>query len=326
MSARISDFGTTSGGVPVQRITLSAGDLTVHLLTLGAVVQGVHLAGVPWNLTPGSDRVEDYEGAMRHHGSVIGPVVNRITAARAPIGGTLHRFEANQGGRNTLHSGSAGTHLKVWRIEAAGDDSATLSLDLPAGEGGFPGNRRVTARFTLAAPATLRMEVEATTDAPTLMNFANHSYWNLDGTPRWDGHVLQVLADRYLPTTPDFTPTGEVHAVAGTDIDFRQPRAISPGAPWLDNCFCLSDARGPVREALVLRGTSGVTLHVATSEPGIQVYDGRDAIRPGHDPHEGLAIEAQGWPDAPNHAGFPSIEVSPGTVLCQITEWRLSRD
>lgn len=325
MTGRVSSFGTTAGGQHVQRVTLSAGELTVHLLTLGAVVQGVHLAGVPWNLSPGSDSLADYEGPMRHHGSLIGPVVNRLSGACAPVAGDLHRFEANQDSRHTLHSGPAGTHLRVWRLEEATGNTACISLDLPAGEGGFPGNRRVTARFTLDAPATLRMEVEATTDAPTLMNFANHSYWNLDGTARWDGHSLQVLADHYLPTTPDFTPTGEVRAVAGTEMDFRTPRAIAPGAPWLDNCFCLSDGRGPLRAALVLRGQSGVTLRVATTEPGIQVYDGRDAIRPGHDRHEGLAIEAQGWPDAPNHAGFPAIDLAPGQVLRQITEWRLSR-
>jgi aldose 1-epimerase len=317
-------FGTTDG-VTVHALTLSAGDLTVSLLTLGAAVQDVRLVGVPYPLTLGSDRVDDYEGAMRHHGTLIGPVVNRLTGAQAPIAGRVHRFEANQDGRLTLHGGAAGTHLKVWQVEDHGPDHATLTIDLPDGEGGFPGNRRITARFELLAPATLRLTVTATTDAPTLMNVANHSYWNLDGSECWDGHSLSINADRYLPTTPDFAPTGQIAPVAGTDMDFRRPRAIAPGGPPLDTNFCLSDARTPLRDVLTLTGRSGLSMTVATTEPGIQVYDGRRAIRPGRAAYEGLAIEAQFWPDAPNHEGFPGIELHPGDPWEQVTEWRFAR-
>lgn len=320
----IAPFGVTADGRAVSRITLGHGDLTVSVLTWGAVLQGVWLAGIQRSLTLGSDRLADYEADMRYHGSLIGPVVNRLTGARATIAGTPHTFEANFNKRHCLHSGDSGTHLKVWTLAEVSERSCTLRLDLPDGEGGFPGNRRVTAQYTVDDRATLRLEVTVTTDHATIVNFANHSYWNLDGTQNYAGHSLQVRSDRYLPTTSDFTPTGEIRATSGSEMDFLEARRITPGAPDFDTCFCLSNTREPLREVLVLTGKSGVSMRVSTTEPAVQVYDARDARRPGGGAFEGLAIEAQNWPDAPNHAGFPSIELDRGEVYRQTTAWRFS--
>ena len=112
--------------------------------------------------------------------------------------------------------------------------------------------------------------------------------------------------------------SGEIVPVAGGEMDFRVARKVEPGSPLFDNCFCLGDGPGPLREVLRLSGQSGIGMSVSTTEAGVQVYDGRNAYRPGRGPHEGLAIEAQGWPDAPNHAGFPPIDLSPGrAVFCE---------
>ena len=321
----IEAFGTTAAGRVVQKITLRAGDLTASVLTWGAVLQSVRLAGVSYDLTQGSDRLADYEGDMRYHGALIAPVVNRLTPATAPIDGVLHGFEANFNGRHTLHSGAAGTHLKVWDLVSATETEAILALDLPDGEGGFPGNRRVEARFSVHAPATLRMAVTVTTDKATIWNAANHSYWNMDGTEGWAGHRLQIAADHYLPTDDDFIPTGQIMSVAGGSHDFRAGKVIAPGQPDLDNSYCLGQGRTDLRDVLWLTGRSGLRLTVATTEAGVQVYDGRHAVRPGHSAFEGVAIEAQGWPDAPNHPGFPPIDLAAGATCVQITEWRLGR-
>ena len=319
----ISDFGTTTTGQTVHKITLTNGTLTAAILTKGGTLQSVRLAGVPHDLTLGSDDLADYEGKMSSFGSLIAPVVNRLTDAQAPIGGVIHSFEANQNHRHTAHSGACSTRHKIWTIDHADETSTTLSLDLPNQEGNFPGNRHVIATFSLT-DAALRMEVTATTDTLTIFNAANHSYWNLDGTQTWAGHTLQIAADRYLPTTEEFTPTGQIAPVAG-HYDLRLPRAILPQTDAYDTNFCLADARRSIRDVLWLTGFSGLTLTMATTEPGIQVYDGRNAIRPGKQAYEGLAFEAQGWPDAPNHAGFPTIELAPGETYQQITEWRFSR-
>ena len=326
--AGIEAFGTTADGRAVQKITLTGdkaqgdkaqgGGLTVGLLTWGAVVQSVRLSGVAHDLTLGSDRLADYQGAMRFHGAVLAPVANRIGHARAVISGREFRFEANQAG-HCLHSGDTGAHLQVWTVEAVSETAATLSLTLPDGLGGFPGNRRVEARFSVTGN-TLRLELHATTDADTLWNATNHSYWNLDGGANFRGHTLQIAADRWLPTDANARPTGEIAPAQGSDMDFRRPRALIPGAPALDHNFCLSDGQAPLREVLHLQGKSGLSLRVASTEPGVQIYDSRGAARP----YDGLAIETQGWPDAPSYPAFPSILLTPAAARVQVTEWRFS--
>jgi aldose 1-epimerase len=320
----ITTFGTTATGTEVKKITITRGDLTAAILTKGATLQSVRLAGVAHDLTLGSNNLADYEGKMRHHGSLVAPVVNRFNGARAPIGGKTFQFEANQAARHTLHFGANGTQHKVWTVADVSDSAVTLTVTLPAGEGNMPGRRPVSATFAITDDG-LQLDVTATTDALTLFNVANHSYWNLDGTDTWAGHQMQIAADHYLPVTPDFCPTGEIAAVDGTIFDLRQMRPIHPGTDNYDHNFCLADHTGPLRDVLWLKGASGVTMTIATTEAGVQVYDGRNGQRPGRSLYEGLAIEPQNWPDAPNHAGFPSIELRPGQAYHQTTRWRFAK-
>lgn len=322
--AVIRDFGVTTAAKPVQAITLTAGALTARLLTLGAILQDVRLYGVHHGLTLNFPDVAGYEGSGGWHGPLVGPVANRIAGAQARVGGRICHFPANEGRTTTLHSGAAGIDGKIWTIAAVDAASVTLTLTLPDGEGGFPGTRRLTALWQVLPPATLRLTLTATTDAPTLMNLANHSYWNLDGTSVWQGHRLRILADAVLPVDAAGIPTGEIRPVAGSDLDFRLPRALQPGHPALDHNFCLSDGRVPLRDVAILTGASGVTMTLATTEPGLQAYDGRGA-RAGHPPYEGIALEPQFWPDAPHHPAFPPIDLGPGQPWQQITEWRFSR-
>ncbi|MDZ4394978.1 aldose epimerase family protein [Cypionkella sp.] len=311
-------FGTTAAGETVEKITLSAGDLSVAILSWGAVIQSVRLKGIPHDLTLGSETLAEYEGDLRYHGSIIAPVVNRLTDAQAPLHDQTLNFQVNFNGQHTLHSGDAGTQLKVWNLIHATETECLLALTLPHNEGGFPGTRRITALFQIAAPASLRLTITTTTDADTILNATNHSYWNLDGTADFTGHSLQINADHYLPATPEFIPTGEIRPT--TDMfDFRKSKPIGPNTPDLDNCFCLSQAQQPLRDVLTLTGQSGTEMTVATTEPGIQIYDCR------HDHYKGLAIEAQGWPDAPNKPGFPAITLRANETLTQITEWRFTK-
>lgn len=325
MDSTICDFGQMPGGAAVQRLTLQAGALTARLLTYGAILQDLRLAGVPYSLTLGSENLADYLGPLRYHGALIGPVAGRIEGAKAQIGDRLCQFAANEGGRHCLHSGPTGSAHQIWQIEAQRPDQAVLRLTLPGGAGGFPGQRLLRARFTLLPPATLRLEVSAETDAATLMNIAQHSYWNLDGSPEWAGHSLQVFAGQFLPPDAQNLPPLAPEPVMGTAYDFRTPRAITPAAPPLDHNFCLAAGRGPLRPAAVLTGQKGLRLALHTTEPGLQVYDGRAAARPGRVPYEGLALEPQFWPNAPHRPGFPSILLQPGELWTQVSEWRFDR-
>ena len=307
-------FGTASTGETVDAVTLTAGDLSVTILTWGAIVQDVRLAGTPYNLSIGSDDIADYEGEKMHHGSLIGPIANRISTGRVRIDGMMYELERNQDGRIHLHSGRQATHRRLWTIDEASATKAVLSCTMRDGECGLPGNRKVTVVYEVIAPSALHITIDCVTDADTLINFANHSYWNLDGTACYDGHSLQVLADHYLPVTKDNCPTGEIVDVAGTQMDFRTARKITVINPPFDNNFCLSDQPREIQDALRLTGANGVSLTVATDQTGIQVFDNRPD-------YKGLAIEAQGWPDAPTNRNFPSILVTPDAPYHQSTRF-----
>ncbi len=309
----MTPFGTTAKGEEVHKLTLSSGKLTVSLLTLGAIIQDVRLDGIPHSLTIGSDDIADYEGPMHYHGGIIGPVVGRISNARVKIDGMMYELERNENGQTHLHSGGKGTQHQVWSVTDLTPTTATLEIKLPDGMCGLPGNRQISATYRVEDTA-LTLKIIAKTDSKTPISLANHSYWKLDGTPTWTGHTLQIAADHYLPTTGDNTPTGDITPVENTPFDFRKPRQIIPGAPAIDHNFCLSNERQPLRDILHLISQSGIQMTMTTTEPGVQIYDGRED-------YKGLAIEAQMWPDAANHSAFPSIMLEPMAKYQQTTRW-----
>jgi aldose 1-epimerase len=330
----IAPFGTTKAGRPVDAITISAGDLTAKILTFGAILNDVRLQGVPYGLTLGSNDLAAYDrGPMDYFGTLVGPVANRISGASATLDGQVLTFDANEG-ETTLHGGTEGMHTEIWQIADHTDHSVTLTLTLSNGKGGFPGTRQITARYEVEAPTTLRLRLSATTDAPTFMNIANHSYWSLDGRATTEGHWLKLNADRYTPVDARLIPTG-VCDVVGTGFDLREGRVLRPSdAQRYDHNFCLSDQPGEMKQAAVLKGETGVTLVMETTEPGLQVFDAApidSGTFPGHrDVPEvgfcGVALEAQRWPDAPNQPTFPSVILRPGETYAQETLWRFSKD
>ena len=334
MTPGITSFGTTGAAEPVHRIVIANGGLSAALLTLGVALQDVRLAGVAHSLTVGSPALAPYESAMATCGTIMGPIANRIGGASAVIDGKTCHFDANLNGRHTLHGGAGATHSRVWTLTDHGPHHAEFELHLADGAHGFPGNRTLTARYDIDAAATLRLTLTATTDAPTLMNLANHSYWRLAGAPTFSGQRLQIAADHYLPASAgDMLPTGTIAPAENTRFDYRAPRALRAGAEGLiDTNFCLSRARRPLREVARLRAQSGLTLTLSTTEPGLQVFDGHILDLPGiagndgvpNRAYAGLALEPQFWPDAPNHPDFPPILMRPTESWQQITTWAFS--
>ena len=325
-----SVFGTTHAGTPVERLTIRKDGLEAHVLTLGAILQDLRISGVAHSLTLGSNDLAAYQGPMAYFGAVVGPVANRIAGASAVIDGQRHHFAANEGGRTTLHGGPMGTHALIWEPTHHDEASLTLRLSMPDGLGGFPGRRILTARFTVLDDLTLELVLNADTDAPTWMNLANHSFWNLDGGSTSNHHELQITAERYLPVDDARIPT-KAEAVEGTNFDFRKPTALSSrSGESYDHCFCLCDDRVPIRKVATLTGESGIRMEIETTEPGLQVYDGaRLDTAPHHGfsgtsygARSGIALEAQGWPDAPNRPDFPSIRLDPAEVYEHVTRWR----
>ncbi|MFC7703222.1 aldose epimerase family protein [Plastorhodobacter daqingensis] len=329
MTVRRLPFGITADGRPVEAVHLQAGELRAVVLTWGAVVQDLRLAGTPWPLALGSDQLQAYEGVMDYFGAVVGPVANRIAGAEARIAGRPCRFEANDG-QNCLHGGTWGSQRQIWEIEAVGPDRLTLVLRLADGHGGFPGNRVIRAAYLLESPARMTLRLMAQTDAPTLMNLASHIYWNLDGRPDIAGHHLQVAADHYLPTRNGL-PIGEIAPVTGA-FDLRSGRSLTLEEQF-DHNWCLARSPRDLTQVAELRGTKGVRLQLETTEPGLQVFDGATLdTRPfiGHagqpyGPHAGIALEPQRWPDAPHHPEFPPVTLDAGASYTQTTRFTLSR-
>lgn len=321
----MAQFGTTQNGKTVDKITISAGELTVGILTFGAIVQDVQLAGVPYGLALGSNELRDYETTMGYFGAVVGPIANRISNARVRLDRMMYELERNENGEVHLHSGTDGVHGKVWEVAAQSPDSVTLELDMADGTAGLPGQRNIRITYQVSAPATLTMSINGTTDVATCMNFASHIYWNLDGSDIWEGHQLKIAADHYLPVDDRLCPTGEIAEVADTPMDFRTACRPRKRAPDLDHNYCLRGGRQPLRDVLWLTGASGVSMTVATTEAGVQIHDAATSKRPGRSCYEGLVIEPQAWPDTPNHRDFGSITVTEDQPYSQVTSWRFTR-
>lgn len=260
---------------------------------------------------------------MQSYGSVIGPLANRLSGGKCLIDGQEYEFEKNLNNRHMLHSGCSGTHLKNWQVVEHSRSYVVLELRLPHGEGNFPGDRVVRVTYRVEQSGVLTQNITAHTTAATPINFTGHSYWNLGNTANIAGHELQVFADTFLPTTHEGLPTGEVASVKGTLFDFQKPRPILLDKPPLDHNFCLAKERGHLKPAARLTG-SRVALLVETTEAGLQVYDARHSSTAGFAPFAGLALEAQGWPDAPNHPHFPNVILGAGKTYEQITVMTLS--
>ena len=323
----MSDW-TLPDGRSVARLTLRGGGLTAQVLTLGATVQDLRMDGVDHPLVLGCPDPADYLGDGIYMGAIVGRFANRIGGARFTLDGREHRTDANFKDRHTLHGGKHGTNWHVWTVEDAGDDSATLSLLLPDGEMGFPGAMAVRATIALRDGALI-FDLSAESDAPTPCNLAHHGYFNLDGGGDVRSHRLRIAANRYLPVDDDLIPLPGTAPVEGTRFDFRQARQIEPGE--YDHNFCLSDGTVAPRMVAELTGQSGVRMQIETDQPGLQVYDGvhfnglagLEGRR--YDRFAGVALETQGWPDAPNRPDFPDAILRPGETWRHHVAYRFFR-
>ncbi|SDL41326.1 aldose 1-epimerase [Paracoccus chinensis] len=333
-ASAIEDFDLRPDGQRVSRVAICGHGLSAWVLTHGATLQDLRLAGFPQPLVLGFPRLEPYLTEGMYFGAVVGRFANRIGHGRAWVGGEERQLNRNFLDRHLLHGGADGTGVRNWRLGEVTADRVTLHDHLPDGHMGFPGAMDVTVRYAITAGPVLEIEITAATDAETLCNFAQHSFFNLSGQPTIADHRLRCPAERYTATDPDLIPTGETPAVKGTRHDWRQPMRLGDrlDAGLIDDNLCLGDRRlASPRPVAWLSAPGGPALQLESTEPGLQVYAG-DHIHPGAPGLEGqpyrrfagLALEPQLWPDAPNHPGFPSALLRPGETYRQITRIRLT--
>lgn len=348
-----STFGVTADGEIVERVTLrNRAGAQVDVITLGAALQGVQVPdrhGRFAHVLLGHDTLEPYLKQPHFMGACVGRYANRIGGAAFTLDGRAYRVAANEGG-NALHGGPRGFDKVVWRLDAADDHHAVLSHVSPDGDQGFPGEMTITAAYRLA-PDTHQLDLvlEAVTNAPTVASLTTHGYFNLagaDGDRDVMDHELTLAASAYTPVDEDLIPTGEIWSVAGTPFDFRAPSRI--GA-WIreardpqirigrgyDHNFVRDDGRTPqpTFAARLADPGSGRSMELLTTEPGLQFYtgnsltgalSGRNSIawRQG----QGLCLEPQNFPDAPNRPTFPSARLDPGATYRHHTRWRFTAD
>jgi aldose 1-epimerase len=331
-------FGALADGQEIREATIAAGDLTAKVITYGGVIRDIRLAGVDHPLVLGFDLLEHYLKYSSHFGAIAGRSANRIGRGRFAIDGRSYQVSLNENGRHHLHGGFRGFSLRPWKLVDFDATSVTLSIASDDGDEGYPGKVEATCIYRIEAPATLVFEAEATTDAPTLVNLAQHSYFNLDDGPDILEHQVRIFADAYTPTDADNIPTGEIVAVAGSVYDFRAPKPVRQmrGGERVafDKNFVVDRAKAsaPRPSARLYSPKSGVTLDVASTEPGVQFYDGAklNVPVPGlggrrYGPSAGCCFEPQFFPDAPNHSGFASSVLRPGQTYRQVSRFAFSR-
>ena len=305
-------FGTLPDGTEVHRFTLERAGVRVRVLSYGGIVQSVEVPdreGRTADVVLGFDSLEGYlDCPAPYFGALVGRYANRIAGARFTLDGRTYRLAANNA-PNSLHGGENGFDKRVWDMEPAGEHGVRLSRVSPHGEEGFPGRLEVSGTYRLDESGALRISYEAVTDAPTIVNLTNHSYFNLAGSGNAGGHELRIDASRFTPVDADLIPTG-IEEVADSRFDFRRARKVGAG---YDHNFVLDKGLTDqaVEVAELYDPASGRVLTVATTEPGLQLYTADHLPEP-FTPGDGIALETQHFPDSPNRPEFPSTVLRPG--------------
>jgi aldose 1-epimerase len=347
-----SEFGTLPDGTTIEAFTWSnRSGIELRAITLGCTIVSLAVPdrdGVPGDIVLGHDRLEAYLRHTAYFGAVVGRYANRIAQGRFPLDNRIVELTRNEGPHH-LHGGVYGFDKQLWAaigVSCAEGTGVVFSRVSPDGEEGYPGTLNARVRYLLNDANELRVDYEADTDRPTIVNLTQHSYFNLSAGAVDDvlGHRLTLSADVYTPVDHELIPTGALEQVSGTPFDFRSPTPVgaridSPdaqldyGLGYDHNWVIRRDGPGLVRAARLADPSSGRTLDVFTTEPGVQFYsgnrlDGRTIGKRGdvYNPRAGLCLETQHFPDAPNHPQFPSAVVRPGIRYRSQTVFRFTND
>jgi len=350
MKIEKSVFGKTKDGHSVDLYTLTNDHgMIVTLTNWGASIVSIQVpdrSGKNADVLLGYDNADGYIGDTAYLGATVGRYGNRIGKGRFKLDGKEYKLAQNNG-ENHLHGGVAGFNKKLWdakEVKAADGVAVQMHYLSKDGEEGYPGNLDVTVTFTLDNKNEIKIDYLATTDKATVVNLTNHSYFNLLGDAAGDilGHEIMLSADRFTPVDVGLIPTGELRPVAGTPLDFKQPKAIGArindkyeqlvfGKGYDHNWIINPTGPAPRLAARLSEPKTGRVMEVLTTEPGIQFYSGNflDGSIKGkkgkaYQFRNGLCLETQHFPDSPNHPDFPSTTLKPGAKYQTTTIYRFS--
>jgi len=346
-------FGTVDDK-GVDRYTLTnANGMSIKILTYGGILQEINVpdnSGTMGNVALGFKTVDEYVKGSPYFGCITGRYANRIARGTFNLEGKRY-FLALNNGTNALHGGVKGFDKQIWTAEEVNSaDGVGLKLTYTSkdGEEGYPGTLDAAVTYTLTNDNEIKIDYLATTDAPTVVNLTNHSYFNLagEGTGSILDHQLTLNASNYTPTDATAIPTGEIAPVAGTAFDFTSPHAIGERirdgsdkqiviGHGYDHNFVLDrpspDDTSLILAATVTEPTTGRKMEVYTTEPGIQFYSGNflDGTLVGtsggvYRQGDGFALETQHYPDSPNQPDWPTTELKPGEQYQTQTIYKFS--
>lgn len=346
-----TDFGSVDG-TEAKLVTLENAGVIISITNYGGIVTSIDLQNEKgdWvDIALGYNKVEDYVEGSPYFGCITGRYANRIANGKFEIDGTEYTLAQNNND-NHLHGGEKGFDKVLWNIDSAEvvNEVPTLVLShtSPDGDEGYPGALSMKVTYSLTADAGLKIDYEATTDKPTVVNLTNHTYFNLSGESSGEtilDHELEIKAGRFTPTDAEGIPTG-VASLDGSPLDFREPTVIGDridqdnedlknGIGYDHNYVLDGGATAEARHVATVKSPrTGIVLEVLTDQPGLQFYCGNylDGSNVGKNGTEyayrtGFCLEAQVFPDSPNQHGnedFTSARLNPGDTYTQTTIYR----
>jgi len=337
------NFGSFAGQ-PVHLFTLkNKNSVEVSICNYGGIVTSIKTPDKKGNfddIVLGFDTLEEYIEDNPYFGCIAGRFANRIAGGRFSLAGKTYQLTTN-GGEHHLHGGERGFDKVLWKARETSDNSLNLTYHSKDGEEIYPGGLEVEVIYTLTDNDELRIDYAATTDAPTIVNLTNHSYFNLSGATDILAHEVLLKADRFTPIDEGFIPTGELKEVDGTPFDFREFMPIGARinndheqiklADGYDHNWVLNGQAGELRHVASVRELeTGRGLELFTTQPGVQFYSGNFLThikgKDGriYEKRSGFCLETQHFPDSPNQPNFPSVTLKPGEKYEQTTVFKFT--
>jgi aldose 1-epimerase len=345
-------FGSSPDGIPIHAFSIeSPAGVRVCLMEYGATIVSIEApdrTGEVGPITLGFDSLGGYLAPHPFVGATIGRFANRIGGSHFHLAGSSHPLAPNEG-RNHLHGGNGGLHRSVWWGEALGS-GVRFHYKSPQGEEGYPGTLDCAVEYRLSDEGELSIRFSAETDAATVVNFTNHTYFNLcdGGEQSILDHEIEIVSNEVLETDRDGIPNGHFTRIEGSALDFSRMRRIGERIDELDSprdgydhCYVIAqDSHGtasgersnpekwdrPRTVARVRDPSSGRVLSLATTQPGLQFYSGNFLDGSPAAKRHGFCLETQHYPDSPNHSHFPATSLAPGERYEETAIYRFGID
>ncbi len=338
-------FGTTGEGAQAYLYTLTnSKGASVTATNFGCRIVGIKVPdreGKLRDVTLGYDTLAEYEHDGSYFGAAVGRYANRIGKGKFTLDGVEYQLPLNDG-PNHLHGGVKGFHFCVWDAKIL-DDAVRFTHVFPDGDEGYPGTLAMTVEYRWTEDNELSISYRATTDADTVINVTNHSFFNLSGEDADTALdlVLAINAEQFTEADENTLVTGKIADVEGTPLDFRKPKAIGQdihaGSEHLrytntyDHNFILSGGGAGLTEAAVLYSErTGICMTCFTDQPGLQLF-----VTPKSPAEHGkggktypaygsVCLESQHYPDSPNQPEFPSTLLTPEKPFASKTIYHFS--